>query len=169
MRTGSSDPRPSADIEGTPPRLSEGDDVSGTALPSPGWVETPRLQGQEGAPKPPQSGCVGVPITISDGSVGDPLSKDARTTDKEAEDSIFGKRTPWPIGLHSVEERRKKEEERSEGGEEGEKEEQSHLRGRLLQEAQVQQLQPEQQQHLQEEQPQLRRGERLEEQLEQYR
>jgi len=65
---------------------------------------------------------MGDPITISDGSVGDPLSKEARTVDNEVEASPIGKLMPWPIGLHSVEERRKKEEEERKGGEE-EKEE----------------------------------------------
>jgi hypothetical protein len=54
---------------------------------------------------------MGDPITISDGSGGDLLSKDARTTDKEVEASLAGKRMSWPIGRHSIEERRKKEEE----------------------------------------------------------
>ena len=54
------------------------------------------------------------PITISDGSDGDRLSKDARTMDEEVEASPVAKRTPWPIGLHSIEERRKKEEEERE-------------------------------------------------------
>jgi hypothetical protein len=80
---------------------------------------------------------VGDPITVSDGSGGDPFSKDARTTDKEVVASLVEKRTSWPIGLHSVKERRKKEEEKCEGEEEKEKEEeeQSHLQGRLSQEA----------------------------------
>ena len=34
--------------------------------------------------------------------------------DEEVEASPVAKRTPWPIGLHSVEERRKKEEEERE-------------------------------------------------------
>ena len=67
--------------------------------------------GPGGAPEPPQSRDVGDPITISDGSGGDLLSKDAHTTDKEVEASLAGKRMSWPIGLHSIEERRKKEEE----------------------------------------------------------
>ena len=105
---------------------------------------------------------MGDPITISDGSGGDPLSKYALTMDKEVEAAPVGKRTPWPIGLHSVEERRKLEEEERKGGEE-QKEEQSCLLGGLPQEAQAQQLQQEQQQQLQEEQPQLQWGEWLEE------
>ena len=109
--TGSSDHRPPTDVERTPPRPSEGGDVSGTAPPSPTRVETPRLQDREGAPEPPRSGGVGDPITISDGSGGVLLSKDARTTNEEVEASPVTKRTPWPIGLHSVEEMRKKEEE----------------------------------------------------------
>jgi len=54
---------------------------------------------------------VGDPITISDGSGGDLLSKDARIADEEVEASPVAKQMPWPIGLHSIEERRKKEEE----------------------------------------------------------
>jgi hypothetical protein len=42
--------------------------------------------------------------------------------DKRVEASLVGKRMPWPIGLHFIEERRKKEEEGHKGGEE-EKEE----------------------------------------------
>ena len=57
---------------------------------------------------------MGDPITVSDGSGGDRLSKDARTVDGEVEASPVAKRTPWPIGLHSIEERRKKEEEERE-------------------------------------------------------
>jgi len=86
---------------------------------------------------------VGDPITISDGSGGDPLLMDARTTDKEVEASLIVKQMPWPIGLHSVEERRKKDEQ-GRKGEEEEKEEQSRPLGGLLQEAHVQQLQEEQ-------------------------
>jgi len=42
------------------------------------------------------------------------LSKDARSTDEEVEASLVAEQTPWPIGLHSVEEKRKKEEEERE-------------------------------------------------------
>jgi len=84
---------------------------------------------------------MGDPITISDGSGGDRLSRDARTVDEEVEASPVAKRTPWPIGLHSVEERRKKEEE--------------------------EEREQEQRQQLQEEQPQPWRGESLEDELEQ--
>jgi len=56
----------------------------------------------------------GDPITISDGSGGDRLLKDARSMDEEVEASPVAKRTPCPIGLHSVEEKRKKEEEERE-------------------------------------------------------
>jgi len=66
---------------------------------------------------------VGYPITISDRSGGDLLSKDARATDTEVEASPVAKQTPWPIGHHSVEERRKKKEEEREGEEEKGKEE----------------------------------------------
>ena len=57
---------------------------------------------------------MGDPITVSDGSGGDQLSKDARIMDEEVEASPVTKRTPWPIGLHSIEERKKKEEEERE-------------------------------------------------------
>jgi len=77
-------------------------------------VEAPRPQEQEGAPEPPRSGVEGDPITISDGSGGDGLSKDARSIDEEVEASPVAKQTPWPIGLHSVEEKRKKEVEEHE-------------------------------------------------------
>ena len=104
---GSSDPRPPTGVESAPPRPLVGE----TAPPSPRRVEAPRPQEQEGAPEPPRSGGVGDPITISDGSGGDRLSKDARSMDEELEVSPVARRTPWPIGLHSVKERRKKEEE----------------------------------------------------------
>ena len=83
-------------------------------LPSPKRVEAPHPQEQVGAPEPPRSGGVEDPITISDGSGGDRLSKDARSVDEEVEASPVAKRMPWPIGLHSVEERKKKEEEEHE-------------------------------------------------------
>ena len=73
-------------------------------------------------PSLPSLGGVGDPITISDGSGGDRLSKDARTMDEEVEASHVTKQMPWPIGLHSIEERRRKEEE-CKGGEEEEEEE----------------------------------------------
>ena len=81
-----------------------------TAPPSPRRVEAPRPLEQEGTPEPPRSGGVGDPITISDGSGGDRLLKDIRSMDEEVEASPVAKWRPWPIGLHSVEERRKKEE-----------------------------------------------------------
>ena len=108
--TCSSDPRPSTGVESTPPRPSVGE----ATPPSPKRVEAPRSQEQEGAPKPPRSGVEGDPITISGWSGGDRLSKDARSTDEEVEASPVTKRTPWTIGLHSVEEKRKKEEEERE-------------------------------------------------------
>ena len=85
-----------------------------STLLSPKRVEAPRPQGQEGAPEPPRSGVEGDPITISDGSGGDRPSKDARPMDEEVEASPIAKRTPWPIGLHSVEEQRKRGEEERE-------------------------------------------------------
>ena len=107
---GSSDPRPSNGIEGALPRPS----VGVSTPPSPKLVEAPRLQEQEGAPKPPRSGVEADPITISDGSGGDGPPRDTRPMDEEVEASPIARRTPWPIGLHSVEEQRKKEEEEHE-------------------------------------------------------
>ena len=94
-------------VESAPPRPLVGESTP----PSPKRVEAPRPQEQEGAPEPPRSGGEGDPITISDGSGGDRLSKDVRSMDEEVVASPVAKRTPWPIGLHSVEEKRKKEEE----------------------------------------------------------
>jgi len=82
--------------------------------PSPKRVEVPRPQEEEGALEPPRSRVEGDPITISDVSGGDRLLKDARSTDEEVEASPITERTPGPIGLHSVEERRKKKEEEHE-------------------------------------------------------
>ena len=104
---GSSDPRPSRGVESAPPRPFVGESTPLSLK----WVEAPRPQEQEGAPEPPRSGVEGDPITISDRSSGDRLSKDARPMDEEVEASPVTKRKPWPIGLHSVEEKRKKEEE----------------------------------------------------------
>ena len=100
MLTGSSDPRPPAGAESAPPRPLVGESTP----PSPKRVEVPRPQEQEGAPEPPRSGVEEDPITISDGSGGDRLSKDAGLMDEEVEASPVTKRMPWPIGLHSVEE-----------------------------------------------------------------
>ena len=81
-----------------------------------GWRDCPAVTeaGRGASPEPPRSGDAGDPITISDGSGGDWPSKDARPMDEELEASPVARRTPWPIGLHSVEERRKKEEEERE-------------------------------------------------------
>jgi hypothetical protein len=86
--------------------------VGESTPPSPKRVEAPRPQEQEGAPEPPRSRVERDPITISDGSGGDGLSKEAPSMDEEVEASPAAKRTPWLIGLHSVEERRKEDEER---------------------------------------------------------
>ena len=121
--TGSSDTRPSTDVERTWPRPSEG--ATFLTLPRHHQDGSRRLvsKGRREPPSLPSLGARGDPITISDGSGGDLLSKVARPTDEEVEASRVAKRTPWPIGLHSVEERRKKEEEeRNGGGEEEEKE-----------------------------------------------
>ena len=110
MLTGSSGPRPPTGAESAPLRP-----LTGESTPSsPKRVEVPRPQEQKGAPEPPRSGVEGDPITISDGSGGDGPSKDARPTDEEVEASPIAKRTPWPTGLHSVEEQRKREEEERE-------------------------------------------------------
>ena len=100
--------RPPTGAESAPPRPL----VSESAPSSPKWVEAPHPQGQEGAPEPPRSGVEGDPITISDGSGGDGTSKVARPMDEEAQTSLVVKRTPWPAGLRSIEERKKEEEER---------------------------------------------------------
>ena len=110
MLTGSSDPRPSTGVDSAPPRPLVGESTP----PSPKRVEAPRPQEQEGAPEPPRSGVKGDPITISDRSGGDRLSKGARPMDEEVEASPVAKRTPWPIGLQFIEEKRKKEEEERE-------------------------------------------------------
>jgi len=108
--TGSFDPRPLTGAENAPPRPLAGE----SAPSSPKRVEVPHPQGQEGAPEPPRSGVEADPITISDGSGGDGSSRDARPMDEEVEASPTARRTPWPIGLHSVEEQRKKEEKECE-------------------------------------------------------
>ena len=100
MPTGSSDPRPSTGVEGALPRPL----VRESAPPSPKRIEAPRPQEHEGAPEPPRSGVKDDPIMISDGSGGDGPSKGARPMDEEVETSPTTKRTPWPIGLRSVEE-----------------------------------------------------------------
>ena len=82
---GSPDPRPSAGGDKTPPRPSERGDGSGSVLLSPGQGETPRPQGQEGAPEPPKLGGVGDPITISDESEDGTRSTDAHVSDKGVE------------------------------------------------------------------------------------
>jgi hypothetical protein len=108
--TGSSDPWPSACAERALPRPLVGESTP----PSPKRVEAPRPQEQEGAPEPPRSGVEEDPITISDGSGGDRPLRDARPMDEEVEASPVVKRTPWPIGLHSIEEQRKRGEEERE-------------------------------------------------------
>jgi len=69
----------------------------------------PRPRGQEGAPEPPKSWGVGDPITISDESGDSPRSTGAHVADKGVETPKAEGRTPWPIGLHSVEEKKKKD------------------------------------------------------------
>ena len=104
--TGSSDPRPPTGVESALPRPLAGE----SAPSSPKKVEAPQPQGQGGAPEPPRSGVEADPITISDGSGGDGSSRDAHPMDEEVEASPTARRTPWPIGLHSIEEQRRKEE-----------------------------------------------------------
>ena len=131
----SPDPQPPNRDGKTPPRPSEGGDGSGIVLPSTGQGETPRPHGQEGAPEPPKLGGVGDPITISDESGDGPRLTCARATDKGVETPQVKGRTPWPIGLHSIEEKKKKDEEERRKEEEGKKRkeeaEQSHLQGQL--------------------------------------
>ena len=107
---GSFDPRPSTGDDRTLPRPSEEGGGSGVTPPPPGRGETPRHHGQEGAPKPPRSGEMGDPITISDESGDNPRSADVRAMGKGVESPLVVGRTPWPIGLHSIEENRKKDE-----------------------------------------------------------
>ena len=107
---GSSDPRPPTGAESAPPHPLVGE----SAPPSLTRVEAPHSQEQEGALEPPRSGVEGDPITISDGFGGDGSLKDVRPMDEGVETSHVAKRTPWPVGLCSVEERRKKEEEEHE-------------------------------------------------------
>jgi len=85
--------------------------VGESTPPSPNRAEAPLPHEQVGAPEPPRSGVEVDPITISDRSGGDRPSKDIRPMDEEVEASPIAKRTPWPIGLHSVEEQRKRGEE----------------------------------------------------------
>ncbi|XP_021309111.1 uncharacterized protein DDB_G0284459-like [Sorghum bicolor] len=77
--SGSSVPRLPTGVESASPRPLVGESTP----PSPKQVEAPRPQEQEGAPKPPRSRIEGDPSTISDGSDGDRLSKDARSTDEK--------------------------------------------------------------------------------------
>ncbi|XP_021311872.1 putative uncharacterized protein DDB_G0294196 [Sorghum bicolor] len=157
--SGSPDPWPSTGAEDAPPRPMVGEPIP----PSLRRVEVTRPQEQEGAPEPPRSGVEGDPITISDGSGGDGPSKDARPMDEGAETSLVAKRTPWPVGLRSVEEQRKKEEEEREQEtrqqpQEGQQPESPQLDELLEQDRQqeLRQLQEQQQQ----------RGKQLEELLE---
>jgi len=133
---GSLDPPPFAGDDQTPPHPSkEGGDYR-IVLPSPRQGETPRPHGQEGAPEPPKSGEMGDPITISDESGDGPRLTDTHATDKGVETLQVEGQTPWPIGLHSVEEKRKKDEE--ERRKEEDKEEQHSLQGQLQHPQEVQ-------------------------------
>ena len=108
---GSPDPPPPTGDDKTPPRPSEGDDGSRSVLPSPGQGKTPRLQGQEGAPEPAKLGGMGDPITVSDESGGGLYSTGTRVTDEGVETTQVKGWTPWPIGLHFVEEAKKRKDE----------------------------------------------------------
>jgi len=68
VRACSPDSRPPAGGDKTPPRPSEGGDVSKSGSLSLGQGETPRPQSREGAPESPKLGGEGDPITISDES-----------------------------------------------------------------------------------------------------
>ena len=75
---------------------------------------------------------MGDPITISDVSGDGPRLTDARATDKGVETPQVEGRTPWPIGLHSVEEKRKKDEE-EQRKEEKEEQQQHRLQAQVQQ------------------------------------
>ncbi|XP_021315163.1 caldesmon-like [Sorghum bicolor] len=117
LKVGVSSKAPGGDK--TPPRPSEG------VSPPPRQGGTPCSQSQEGAPKPPKSGGEGDPITISDEFEDGPRSTGARVTDKGVKTPQVRGRTPWPIGLHSIEEekKRKNEEEQQKRREEEKKKE----------------------------------------------
>jgi len=73
-----------------------------------GQGEVPHLQGQEGAPGSSELGGEGDPITISDESrEGLPSSGDHVVAEGSEIPQVEG-RTPWPTGLHTVEEEKKK-------------------------------------------------------------
>jgi len=93
----------------------------------------------EAPPETPKSGGVGDPITISDESGGGPYSTGTHVTNEGVETPQVKGRTPWPIGLHSVEEAKKRKDEEEQHKRKKEKE-QRHLQGQQLQqqEAQVQ-------------------------------
>jgi hypothetical protein len=79
------------------------------------------------------------PITISDESKGDPRSSGGRSVDEKVEAPQTEGWTPWPIGLHSVEEEREKkneEEQRKRREEEKKKEEEEGEQRRLLEQQQ---------------------------------
>jgi len=73
-------------------------------------------------------------ITISDESRGGPHLSCTRVTDERVETPQVKGRTPWPIGLHSVEEEKKKKnkEEQSRREEEGKKKEEVEKEQRRL-------------------------------------
>ena len=83
------------------------------------------------------SGGVGDPITICDESRGSLYSTGTRVMDEMVETPQVKGRTPWPIGLHSVEEAKKrKDEEEQQKRREEEEGEQRRLQGQQqLQEA----------------------------------
>ena len=131
--SGSSDPRPSTDVE--EPRLVRRRGATFLTLPRrhQGGSRCLVFKSRREPPSLLSLGAWGTPSP----SATDPVvidSKDARTADEEVEVSPVAKRTPWPIGLHSVEERRKKEEEERKGGEEEEEKERRWQQGERLEE-----------------------------------
>ena len=138
--TGSPDSRPPAGGDEASPRPSEEGDVSKSDPPPLGQGVEPRLHGQEGGPESPKLGGEGDPITISDESEEGPPSTGDRVSDKEAKVPQNEGRTPWPIGLHAVEEeKRKKNEEEQRRKEEEEKKKREEEKQHLLEQQRRQQ------------------------------
>jgi len=83
---------------------------------------------------------LGDPITISDESGDGPRSSGARVTDKGVETPQVEGPTPWPIGLHSVEQgkkRKNKEEQQKRREEEKMKKEEEGAQRRLQEQQQL--------------------------------
>ncbi|XP_021319201.1 RNA polymerase II degradation factor 1-like [Sorghum bicolor] len=121
-------------------------------------------------PRPPTGAESAPPRPLAGESAPSSPKRDARPMDEETQTSHVTKRTPWPAGLRSVEERRKKEEE----GREQETRQQPQEEQRLQQEEgeeghlpvgpQLEELlEQDRQQELQElQEQQQRRGQQLE-------